>query len=232
MPSRPVFDHETSQAGRGPDSGETWDPVGPPGPDCGETWDPLAPPGPFLVKPVDPQAPPGRVFLHIESLSAFAPVLGALGSTLGGTDGPHGLMWKKDGATPHDAVHATIDALRDPDRSFHTAHDAEVADAMVAACLLSTSSPAGAITTLGRNCHLPGCFQAPIHALVCAAPAYETAVTNTILQGGCNASRAGFIGACMGAHLGYDAVPSAWRTKFTLWDETLRHAEALAAMRE
>lgn len=195
-----------------------------------------APPGPIVVKPGTLWPPRARFWSNRWTLrrprAGFAPVLGALGSTLGGTDGPHGLMWKKDGATPHDAVHATIDALRDPDRSFRTAHDAEVADAMVAACSLSTSSPAGAITTLGRNCHLPGCFQAPIHALVCAAPAYETAVTNTILQGGCNASRAGFIGACMGAHLGYDAVPSAWRTKFTLWDETLRHAEALAAMRE
>ena len=51
------------------------------------------------------------------------------------------------------------------------------------------------------------------------------------LQGGCNASRAGFVGACFGAHAGADAVPPAWRAKFLLYEETLARAEALADMR-
>jgi hypothetical protein len=31
--------------------------------------------------------------------------------------------------------------------------------------------------------------------------------------GGCCASRAGFVGACLGARLGPGAVPAAWRAK-------------------
>lgn len=51
-------------------------------------------------------------------------------------------------------------------------------------------------------------------------------------QGGCNASRAGFVGACFGAAHGVDAVPAAWRAKFSLHALTLERAEALLALRD
>ena len=52
------------------------------------------------------------------------------------------------------------------------------------------------------------------------------------MQGGCNASRAGFVGACFGACFGLEAVPSAWRKKFLSHDETLQRAQALASLRD
>ena len=157
--------------------------------------------------------------------------------------------------------------VQDPARAFRTEQDAEVAAAMAAAAAMAGAPHADAVTQLGRNCHLPGALQSPVHALVAVrSPAagmneYQAAVMDTILQarrragvllrtrvadacctlariplpaalqGGCNASRAGFVGACFGAHVGAGAVPPAWRAKFLLYEETLARAEALADMR-
>jgi hypothetical protein len=126
----------------------------------------------------------------------------------------------------------------------------------MSAAVASEGSHADAVTLLGRNCHLPGALQSPMHALVCARPtqagvsAYQAAVMDTILQvrppallyafaarltaapqGGCNASRASFVGACFGAAHGVEGVPQAWRDKFLRFDETMERAQALVALR-
>jgi ADP-ribosylglycohydrolase len=111
-----------------------------------------------------------------------------------------------------------------------------LAEALAAAHL----SHEAAVSTLGRNCHLPGSFKSPVQRLACSvAPelggaslnAYASAVTDTILQGGCNASRACFIGACFGACYGLDAVPMAWREQTTQYAQAAAWAETLAALR-
>lgn len=162
------------------------------------------------------------------------------------------------GATPADAVGLAIRQLRDPARARPGELDAQVADAMDAAVALAGATHADAVTQLGRNCHLPGSAQSPMHATLTTtrrddgAGAYQAAVLDTILQaracicsycalamrsrhadaqGGCNASRAGFVGACFGAAHGVEAVPAAWRAKFSLYALTLERAEALLALR-
>ena len=91
------------------------------------------------------------------------------------------------GATPADAVGIAIRQLRDPARAHPGAMDAQVADAMDAAVSLEGVSHAEAVSKLGRNCHLPGSAQSPMHALMTQRPetgaaTYQAAVLDTILQ--------------------------------------------------
>jgi hypothetical protein len=84
---------------------------------------------------------------------------------------------------------------QDPARQFRTEQDAEVARAMSDAVALADESHAAAVTQLGRNCHLPGALQSPIHALVCAHPLgaageLQAAVLNTIVQVRCGRASA------------------------------------------
>lgn len=50
-------------------------------------------------------------------------------------------------------------------------------------------------------------------------------------QGGCNASRATFAGACLGAALGVEGLPAAWKPRATAYAEVEALALRLAAMR-
>ncbi len=42
---------------------------------------------------------------------------------------------------------------------------------------------------------------------------YEGPVRQVVLAGGCNCSRVGFIGACLGAKYGLDSIPVEWIRK-------------------
>jgi hypothetical protein len=92
------------------------------------------------------------------------------------------------GAKPADAVGLAIRQLRDPARARPGELDAQVADAMDAAVALAGATHADAVTQLGRNCHLPGSAQSPMHATLTTtrrddgASAYQAAVMDTILQ--------------------------------------------------
>jgi len=91
------------------------------------------------------------------------------------------------GAAPADAVGVALSQLRDPARVHPGALDAHVADAMEVAVSLAGVPHADAVSQLGRNCHLPGSAQSPMHALIAqrletGAAAYQAAVMDTILQ--------------------------------------------------
>jgi hypothetical protein len=60
---------------------------------------------------------------------------------------------------------------------------------------------------------------------------FEAAVRACILAGGCCASRASFVGACVGARLGVAAVPQEWIAQTLRGEEVTRLAAELAAMR-
>lgn len=47
---------------------------------------------------------------------------------------------------------------------------------------------------------IPGAFQSAVHGVVIAKD-YKTGVETTFRAGGCNASRGGFIGACLAAQV-------------------------------
>lgn len=81
--------------------------------------------------------------------------------------------------------------------------------ALRAAAARAGDGHAPAVAALGRNCHLPGSLAAAAHALL-AYGGYAGAVRGVTLQGGCNASRASFVGACFAAWQGEGAIPEGW----------------------
>jgi len=142
------------------------------------------------------------------------------------------------GAAPATAVRSAADTLP----AGHLGGDA-VRAALALSEELRAEGPAeahaAAAARLGRNCHLPGSLSTALHAVLAFAPpaphssggstgeaagtgAYAAAVRATIAQGGCNASRAGFIGAVLAAALGEGAIPEAWAA------QTAGHALASA----
>ncbi|CAG5125109.1 unnamed protein product [Candidula unifasciata] len=69
---------------------------------------------------------------------------------------------------------------------------------------------------------LPEAMQSTLHGLI-TATGYVDGIRSTIKAGGCNASRSGFIGACMAAK-GLDAIPERWKTRTLRYEEVLNLA--------
>ena len=60
---------------------------------------------------------------------------------------------------------------------------------------------------------------------------FEVAVRACIMAGGCCASRASFVGACIGARLGVAAIPPAWLAQTLRGTEILSLATELVELR-
>lgn len=112
-----------------------------------------------------------------------------------------------------------------------------------------------AVEQLGRNCHLPNSCQTPLHAVLqyeqqwqqqqqgCESAKDEgataaakqrvlvAAVRDALASGGCCASRASFVGACMGALLGVDALPAEWLRKHEAADQVQAWAREVCSCR-
>uniref|UniRef100_A0A3Q1J3R8 Selenoprotein J n=1 Tax=Anabas testudineus TaxID=64144 RepID=A0A3Q1J3R8_ANATE len=73
---------------------------------------------------------------------------------------------------------------------------------------------------------LPGAFQAALHGVL-TAKQYEQAIRDTMSCGGCTCSRGSFIGACLGAQVGFEGIPSSWKSKTLLYDSVLEHAKKI-----
>lgn len=136
------------------------------------------------------------------------------------------------GATPPDAITATIAVLRDPDRSFASEYDADLASGLERAISMANrgTSAASAAPVFGTACDYPsplnlgahmvarlGAPGAPRSAAAAAEPtatdeaaAWMEAVRQNIYQGGDNAGRGQFVAAMMAASAGMSAVPSSW----------------------
>lgn len=61
---------------------------------------------------------------------------------------------------------------------------------------------------------------------------YREGVRGALRGGGCCASRAMFVGACLGARGGADAVPVRWRKRFRKHRECFALTERLCALRD
>jgi ADP-ribosylglycohydrolase len=75
-------------------------------------------------------------------------------------------------------------------------------------------SPAftAAVKSFGQACPDPGNFQSSLLALV-SCESFTEGVRRNLLAGGCNCSRANFLGACLGAAYGLDTangIPADW----------------------
>jgi len=79
---------------------------------------------------------------------------------------------------------------------------------------------------------LPKSFPSSIHALLKHPDDFESAILATLRAGGDSAGRASMIGAWLGAHLGINAIPKAWRVRLSQGDRISTATEKLLASRE
>ncbi len=77
---------------------------------------------------------------------------------------------------------------------------------------LKKKNHVGVVRKFGKACSYPGTFMGSIHAMI-TAKNYKTAVIKTIKAGGCNCSRANFVGAYFAALKGIKSIPKQWVKK-------------------
>ena len=68
------------------------------------------------------------------------------------------------------------------------------------------------VKKFGKACSYPGTFMSSIHAII-TSNNYKSAIIKTIKAGGCNCSRANFVGAYFAAYKGFKNIPSPWIKK-------------------
>jgi hypothetical protein len=68
------------------------------------------------------------------------------------------------------------------------------------------------VKKFGKACSYPGTFMGSIHAIITSSN-YKSAVIKTIKAGGCNCSRANFVGAYFAAFKGIKNIPTQWINK-------------------
>ena len=68
------------------------------------------------------------------------------------------------------------------------------------------------VKKFGKACSYPGTFNGSIHAII-TSKSYKSAVIKTIKAGGCNCSRANFVGAYFAARNGLKGIPKDWVLK-------------------
>ncbi len=77
---------------------------------------------------------------------------------------------------------------------------------------LKSGSHPSVVKKLGMACSYPGTFNSSIHAIL-SSTNYKGAILKTIKAGGCNCSRANFIGAYFSALKGFNSIPKSWIKK-------------------
>ena len=68
------------------------------------------------------------------------------------------------------------------------------------------------VKQFGKACSYPGTFMSSIHVMI-TSNNYKSAIIKTIKAGGCNCSRANFVGAYFAAYKGFKNIPSSWIKK-------------------
>ena len=68
------------------------------------------------------------------------------------------------------------------------------------------------VKKFGKACSYPGTFMGSIHAMI-TSNNYKSAIIKTIKAGGCNCSRANFVGAYFAAYKGFKNIPPQWIKK-------------------
>tara|TARA_B110000438_G_scaffold302233_1_gene359318 strand:- start:516 stop:1487 length:972 start_codon:yes stop_codon:yes gene_type:complete len=68
------------------------------------------------------------------------------------------------------------------------------------------------VKKLGITCRYPGTFNSSIHAII-KSKNYKSAILKTIKAGGCNCSRANFVGSYFAALKGLNTIPNDWISK-------------------
>ncbi len=143
-----------------------------------------------------------------------------------------------EGISPLNALKKVAQSSSDGHYSFN-AVETEILKGLESAVEFATETSLNeAAEKFGRSCHLPDSLKTAFSAMAVVEAnntttmndeeLFKKVVEETILQGGCNASRAGYVGACIGAWKGVKSVPEEWTPKFTLYQQTLERAQTLA----
>ena len=75
---------------------------------------------------------------------------------------------------------------------------------------LATLDSVAAVGQLGQNCHAPHAFPAVIQLIARHEDNLAEALIESVMAGGDSAARGILVGAVLGAHLGWEAIPSEW----------------------
>ena len=78
------------------------------------------------------------------------------------------------------------------------------------------------VKKFGKACSYPGTFNGSIHAII-TSNSFKSAINKTIKAGGCNCSRANFVGAYFAALKGIKGIPKEWISKTKPAKEILKH---------
>mgnify|MGYP003690466821 FL=1 len=82
------------------------------------------------------------------------------------------------------------------------------------------------VKKFGKACSYPGTFMGSVHAII-TATSYKSAVIKTIKAGGCNCSRANFVGAYFSALKGLNGIPVQWIKKTKVAKKIIGHKKNL-----
>ena len=82
------------------------------------------------------------------------------------------------------------------------------------------------VKKFGKACSYPGTFMGSIHVII-TATSYKSAVIKTIKAGGCNCSRANFVGAYFSALKGLKGIPIQWIKKTKVAKRIIGHKKNL-----
>uniref|UniRef100_A0A8C2EFL2 Selenoprotein J n=1 Tax=Cyprinus carpio TaxID=7962 RepID=A0A8C2EFL2_CYPCA len=89
----------------------------------------------------------------------------------------------------------------------------------------------GISAAFSRPSGLPGAFQAALHGVLTGS-GYEQAIRDTMSCGGCTCSRSSFIGACIGAQVGIEGIPSSWKSKTLRYNTLLDLAKKVVTLQQ
>ena len=82
------------------------------------------------------------------------------------------------------------------------------------------------VKKFGKACSYPGTFMGSIHAIITTV-SFKSAVIKTIKAGGCNCSRANFVGAYFSALKGLKGIPTQWIKKTKVAKKIIGHKKNL-----
>jgi ADP-ribosylglycohydrolase len=113
-------------------------------------------------------------------------------------------------------LHSTLHRAEEQVVSLDPRRGVEVRRKIVAGMNASLKSVHQAIVDeFGQSCPLASSFPSSVHCTVKHSESYEDAIVANARAGGDNAGRAGMIGAWLGASLGINAIPQAWRDRLS-----------------
>ncbi len=128
------------------------------------------------------------------------------------------------GAAPEEAVAETRQIISAQDK-----YRSEVNKRMKIACAARILPVLEATVLFGQSCPLYSSFTAALHTTLVCKDDFERAIRSAANAGGDSAGRAAMIGAWLGAHLGIQAIPLAWRRRLTAHDRIEADVERIVA---